>query len=158
VRDTGLNMYENNRDSIAAISLGDGHLNVAQGTNVRAETTIAYGAFTRVGGNPSVGGPLLGLNLTAYKNLQLEFAGAEDVLNVNVVYYTAAPFNAKGYYSTTSINVAPSAPNAPLIFRLPMNNDPNFNWKQVDGIIVIINRSGGASSTSYTLDTLKFVL
>jgi hypothetical protein len=156
-RDTGLNMYENPLNSLAAISVGNGNLNIAQGAKVRAETTIAYGAFTRIGGNPTVGGPFLKLNLKDYKNLQLDFTGAEDGLNINVIYYTAAPVTPNVYYSTKSINIAPPSPSAPLTVKLPMNNDSKFNWQQVDGIMVIINRSGGEHSTSYTLDALKLI-
>jgi hypothetical protein len=156
-RDTGMRILENPLNSLAAVTVGGGNLSVAQGTRVAAETVISYGAATRVGGNPQQGGPLLGLNLSNYKNLQFEFSGVEDVLNINVIYHTSSPFSPTGYYSTTGINIAPSATNAPLTFKLPMNNDPKFNWQKVDGITVLINRSGGASSTSYTLDTLKFV-
>jgi hypothetical protein len=155
-RDIGLNMYQNPINSLAAISIGNGNVSVAQGTKVKAETVIAYGASTRVGGKPNVGGPLLGLNLKDYKNFQLEFTGAEDVLNINVIYYTTAPIKPAGYYSTTSLNITPPSPNAPLTVKLPVNNDANFNWQQVDGVVVIINRANDKDSTSYTLDALRW--
>jgi hypothetical protein len=156
-RDTGLRILENPLNSLAAVTVGGGNLSVAQGTRMKAETVIAYGAATRVGGNLQRGGPLLGLNLSNYRNLQFDFSGVEADLNINVVYHTSAPFSPTGYYSTSKINIAPSSKDAPLTLKLPMNNDPNFNWQSVDGITVLINRSGGAGSISYTLDTLTFV-
>jgi hypothetical protein len=154
VRDTGMRILENPLNSLAAVTVGGGNLSVAQGTRVKAETIIAYGSAAR---NPQQGGPSLGLNLSNYRNLQFDFSGVEGDLNINVVYHTSAPFSPTGYYSTAKINVAPSSKDAPLKLKLPMNNDPNFNWQRVDGITVLINRSGGAVSTSYTLDTLTFV-
>ena len=71
--------------------------------------TIAYGAFTRINGNPTVDGPFLRLNLKDYKNLQLDFTDAEDGLNINVIYYTATPVIPKVCYSTKSINIVPSS-------------------------------------------------
>jgi hypothetical protein len=156
-RDTGLRILENPLNSLAAVTVGGGNLSVAQGTGMKAETVRTYGAATRVGGNLKKGGPLLGLNLLNYKNLEFEFLGVEDVLNINVVYATSTPISPTGYYSTAKINIAPSSANAPLTFKLPMNNDRNFNWQKVDGITVIINRAGGQGSTSYTLGSLKFV-
>jgi hypothetical protein len=156
-RDIGLNMYQNPLNSLAAINIGNGNVSVAQGTKVKAETVIAYGAFTRIGRNRNIGGPLLGLNLKDYKNFQLDFTGAEDVLNINVIYYTSAPIKPDVSYSTTSRNISPSSPTAPLTVTLPVNDDDNFNWQKVDGIVVIINRANDKDSTSYTLDTLKFI-
>jgi hypothetical protein len=157
-RDTTLNMYGNPLSGIAALSVGGGRISTAQGTGVTAETIVAYGAFTRVGGAPTIGGPRFGLNLSAYKNIVIDFSGAEDGLNVNVVYYTSAPLDPSDplYYTTTGVNIAPAASGAPVTVRLPVNHNPFFNWKQVDGVILLINRSGPTPATSYTLDKLSF--
>jgi hypothetical protein len=155
-RDTTLNVYGNPLNSTSVVTLGGGRLSVAQGTKATAETIVAYGAFTRVGGNQTVGGPLLGLDLSTQRTLRFDFSGAEDVLNVNVTYYTSAPITPNVYYAGGGINIAPSASGAPLSFTLPVSNDPSFNWKKVDGVVVLINRSGPTPHTSYTLDRLSF--
>lgn len=157
VRDTTLHVYGNPLNSAAVVTLGRGRLSVAQGTNAVAETIIAYGAFTRVGGDPNVGGPLLGLDLSTQKALRFDFSGAEDGLNVNVVYYTSAPTSPSWiYYTSSGINIAPPTSGGPLSFTLPVSDDPSFNWRQVDGIVVLINRAGPTPHTSYTLDRLTF--
>jgi hypothetical protein len=159
VRESTLNMYGGTVDSISALSVGDGRLSVAQGTGAQAETLISYGGFTRPTGDPTVGGPLLGLDLSTYTGLSLEFSGVEDSLNVNVVYYTSAPLSSSSpvYYASSGVNVAPTLAGGPLSFVLEFSADEAFNWKHVDGIVVIINRSGPIPSTSYAVDKLTFV-
>ncbi len=122
-----------------------------------AETLISYSAFTRP--QPNVGGPLLNLDLSIYDGLKFDFTGSEDVMNINVVYYTSAPLNpaAPLYYAASGVNIAPSISGGPLSFVLDFNKVPAFNWGHVDGIIVIINRSGPIPHTSYTLGKLTFV-
>jgi hypothetical protein len=157
-RDVYHSIYGNPLASISALAAGEGRLSVAQGTGTTAETLVMYGAFTRVDCNLRVGGPRFALDLSAWKSLRLVFSGAEDALNLNVTYYTAAPLNpaAPVYYATNGINIAPAASGAALEAALAVNNDPAFNWKQVDGIVVIINRSGPHPHTSYTLQRLYF--
>lgn len=157
-RDVALHVYTNPLDSMSALVVGEGRVSVAQGTGAMAETIIAYGAFTRVAGDPTVGGPLLQLDLSTFKNLSFRFTGAEHGMNVNVVYYTSQPLDPANplYYSGGGINVGPSAPGDPLTFTLPMNHDAAFNWKKVDGVVVLINRAGPIPHTSYTLNRLTF--
>lgn len=149
-RNTYFRVYDNPDHSISSVVVGEGRVSVAQGTNAKAETLISYGAFT--------GNGLLSLDLTAYTDLRFEFAAAEDSLNVNVVYYTSIPLDPRvpRYYSSAGVNVSPVYPGGPLSFTLPVSNNPNFNWASVDGIVVIINRSGPIPHTSYTLDKLIF--
>lgn len=157
VRDITLNVYSNPLNSASVVTVGRGRLSVAQGTNAVAETVIAYGAFTRVGGDPTAGGPLMGLDLSTQSALRFDFSGAEDGVNVNVVYYTSAPTSPSWiYYTSSGINIAPPTSGGPLSFTLPVSDDPSFNWKQVDGIVVLINRAGPTPHTSYTLDRLAF--
>lgn len=157
-RDVYHGIYGNPLGSVSAIGAGGGRLSVAQGTGLMAETLIMYGAFSRVGCDPVVGGPLLALDLSTWKTLRLTFSGAEDVLNLNVTFYTSAPLNpaAPVYYSNNGVNIAPPSSGAPLEAALQVSNDPTFNWKRVDGIVVIINRSGPTPHTSYTLKRLHF--
>jgi hypothetical protein len=159
VRDTYHGIYKNPIDSVSAVGVGNGRLTVAQGTGTIAETLISYGAFTRTGCDPWSGGPGMRLDLSAFRALKLVFAGAEHAMNINVVYYTSAPLAVPGgqYYTGVGLNVAPSAPGEALDVLLPAAQDPTFNWRQVDGIVVIINRSGPIPHTSYTLDRIEFV-
>ncbi|MBK8814189.1 MAG: hypothetical protein IPN42_01115 [Methylococcaceae bacterium] len=159
IRGTTFNVYSDPLKSISAVSVGRGTLSVAQGTGAMAETLIAYGAFTRP--QPNVGGPLLNLDLSTYDGLQLDFSGAEDGMNINVVYYTSSPLNQDSplYYATNGVNIAPPTAGGPLSFVLGFDKvaHADFNWSHVDGIIVVINRSGPIPHTSYTLDKLTLV-
>lgn len=152
-RDTAIDIYGNPQRGIAALGLGGGVLSVSQAPGVIAETQLSYGAFTRP--TPGVGGPLLGLDLSSCKGLQADFAGAEDALNFVVVYYTSAPLTSSGYYLVTGLNIAPTTSGAPLSFLVDFGS-ASFNWKRVDGVVVLVNRSGPTPHTSYTLDNLAF--
>ncbi|QOJ20836.1 MAG: PEP-CTERM sorting domain-containing protein [Gammaproteobacteria bacterium] len=158
VREAFLHVYNNPLSSASVLQVGEGNLSVAQGTGAMAETLITYGAFTRPTGDPHVGGPLLGLDLSGYNALKFDFSGVEDWLNVNVVFYTAVPLNPLTplFYSQSGINIVPAVPGGPLSFTLGVSNNADFNWHQVDGVVVEINRSGPIPSTSYTLDRLSF--
>lgn len=154
IRDTAIDIYGNPQRGIAALALGGGVVSVTQAPGVVAETQLSYGAFTRP--TPGVGGPLLGLDLSSCKALQADFAGAEDGLNFVVVYYTSAPLSSTGYYLVTGLNIAPTSSGAPLSFPVDFGTSP-FNWKRVDGVVVLVNRSGPTPHTSYTIDNLAFV-
>lgn len=160
-RDTTINIYGNPIGSIAAVAVGDGSISTTQGTGVTAETIVSYGGFTRVGGHPMIGGPLINLDLSGFSNFELEFAGTEYPLNVNVTYYTSAPLDINRpvpvYYSSGGINVKPVTSGAPIVVSLPVANNPLFNWKKVDGIVVLVNRAGPLPASSYTLDQIRFV-
>ena len=158
VRETTLNVYGNPSNSVSAVLVGGGALSVAQGAGAIAEAIVSYGAFTGPTGNPLVSGPLLGLDLSPYTGLTFDFSGSQYVLNVNVTYYTSAPLDpgAPLYYSTSGVNIAPATPGAPLSFELAFAANPAFNWQQVDGVVVLINRSGPTPASAYTLDTLTF--
>ena len=157
IRGTTFNVYADSLKSISAVSVGRGTLSAAQGTGAMAETIVAYGAFTRP--QPNVGGPLLNLDLSTYDGLKFDFSGAEDGMNINVVYYTSAPLNTNSplYYSSSGVNIAPLVSGDTLSFVLDFNKLPEFNWSHVDGIVVIINRSGPIPHTSYTLNKLTLV-
>jgi hypothetical protein len=152
-RDTYHAIYGNPLASVAAVGIGDGRMSVAQGAGLTAETLLLYGAFSRVGCDPRVGGPGMALDLSAYKSLRLFFTGAEDGLNLNVTYYTSAPLNpaAPLYYASNGINIGPASSGAALEAALQVGNNPAFNWRRVDGIVIIINRSGPTPATAYTL-------
>jgi hypothetical protein len=117
-----------------------------------------YGAFTRVGCALEVGGPRFRLDLSNYRSLRLSFSGAEDPMNLRVTYFTAAPLNpaAPDFYSSNDVDVRPAASGAALEAVLKVGDDPRFNWRQVDGIVITINRSGLRPHTTYTLERLTF--
>lgn len=158
IREAFLHVYANPLRSVSVLQVGEGNLSVAQGTGAMAETLINYGAFTRPTGDPSVGGPLLNLDLSDYNALQFDFTGVEDALNLVVVFYTSVPLDPSSplYYSQSGLNVAPDIPGGPLSVNLGVSNNSDFNWDHVDGIAILINRSGPIPSTSYTLDQVSF--
>lgn len=149
VRETTFNVYANPVPSLSSVLVGGGVLSVAQGAGAMAETLVAYGAFA--------GGPSTGLDLTAYSALQFSFLATQYPLNVNVTYYTSSPLDSVTYYSTSGVNIGPAVPGGPLTFALGFASTPGFNWSDVDGVVLIINRSGPIPASAYTLDQVTFV-
>jgi hypothetical protein len=156
LRDTMHEILVNPHNSLSAIAVGGGRLAVAQGAGTQSETLIGYGAFTRY--ECGAGGKLMAQNLAHAKSLVFSFTGVEDALSLHVVYYTSAPRNPEQpqYYAVTGINgITVPAHGGVFETRVPMNDDPGFNWERVDGIAVIINRSGGPQN-SFTLRKMEF--
>jgi len=152
--------YTNPQGSVAALAVGNGAISSSSGVGTQTEVLLLYGAFTRPTLEPDVGGPLLGLDSTPYDTFRLDFSGYSSVLNLNVVLYTANPLDpgAPLYYSTVGVNVAPAAPGGPMVVDLPFDTlNPGFNFAQVDGIAVVINRANGATNVSWTLDSFSLV-
>lgn len=158
VREATYNVYTNPQRSPAALSLGRGQAGIAAGIGALGELVITYGAYTRPN-RPDEGGPLLNLDLSKHHAVELVFRGVEDALNLNVELYTSAPLDAKNpvYYTLASLNAAPSAPGEPLVVRLPYNAGDGFNYGRVDGVTVLIDRSGSAKQNAYTLSEVRFV-
>lgn len=158
VREATYNVYANPQRSPAALSLGRGQAGVGAGIGALGELVIAYGAYTRPN-HPNEGGPLLGLDLSTHHAVELVFRGVEYGLNLNVELYTGTPLDAKNpvYYTLASLNVAPTSPGAPLVVRLPYNPTDGFNYAKVDGVVVLIDRSGSATQNAYTLSEVRFV-
>lgn len=161
-RSVRMGVKQNPLGSVAAVSVGEGAMSAAQGVNAKCETRIEYGRFARIPGvSGSDGrGPDLDLDLSQYSGIHLSFAGAEDGMNINVVYYTSSPLDPDDprYYASSGINMAPSTPNDPVEVDLEFPSDlsPPFNWGSVDGILVLINGASARVSTSYTLDMVYF--
>ena len=168
VRESNYNLYLDPLSSGANVLLGGGIAAVVAGNEALGEFIFAYGAFTRPSGDPNVGGPLMGLDLTAFNNFRAEFSGVGQGLNLNVVLYTSAPNllpdNTPLYYLQSGINIGPGAPGDPLTADLFLNAlnpiaspfAPYFNFSQVDGIVFLIDRSGSNPGNAYALDTLLF--
>ncbi len=151
--------YSNPLSSVAALAWGDGLLSSSTGVGARSEVVVSYGAFTRPTGDDAVGGPLLGLDVTPYDAFQLDFTGASDVLNLIVVLYTANPLDpaAPLYYSTAGDNFVPAEDGGPMSAVLPFSLGDAFNFGQVDGIVLLIDRANNATGVSFNLDSFSLV-
>jgi hypothetical protein len=151
--------YFNPLGSVAALSVGDGIVSSSTGVGARTEVLLSYGAFTGPSGNPSVGGPLLGLDARSYNAFGIDFTGVSTTLNLVVVMYTANPVNPSTplYYSTAAVNVAPAVAGGAMNVELPFTLTDDFNFGQVDGIVLLINRANGATNVGFNLDTFSLV-
>lgn len=151
--------YFNPLSSVAALAVGDGLLSSSTGIGARSEVGVNYGAFTRPTQDPNVGGPLLGLDFTPYGAFRLDFSGASSYLNINIVLYTANPTDPGTplYYSTVGNNFFPAVPGGAMTAVLPFNLGDAFNFAQVDGIALIIDRANNSTNVSFNLDSFSLV-
>ena len=168
VREANYNLFSDPLSSGVDTRIGSGSAGIDAGAGAHGEYLFRYGAFTRPDG-PDLGGPLMGLDLTAFNAFRAEFgAVAQGTLNLNVVLYTSAPYlqpdDTPLYYLQSGINFGPDTPGGPMVADLFLNHlnphaapfAPYFNFSQVDGIVFLIDRSGGSEGNAYTLDTLLF--
>lgn len=159
VRGVYHHVYTNPLSSVAVLAVGNGVLSSSTGVRAQTEVLLSYGAFTRPTGDPSVGGPLLGLDSRPYNAFSIDFTGASTTLNLNAVMYTSAPLNPASplYYTTVGVNAAPATPGGPLHVELPFALGDPFNFGQVDGIVLVINRANGATNVAFNLDSFSLV-
>ena len=143
----------------ASIAVGGGQVHVQQDAGVAAEAVYNYGAFTADYNEPDALAPLLGLDLSSYAALAFDFKTASDSLNLVFTLFTRAPLDPLNpiYYATQGINVAPPPPGTPMTAWVVFDKRPEFNWAQVDGIAVLVNRANPVPGTSYRLEGLSFV-
>jgi hypothetical protein len=155
VREVIYNLYTNPQGSSVAVSVGDGSVSVSAGEGALGESVFYYGGFTRPTGDINVGGPNLGLDLTGYNAIELDFASVAQALNINYTLYTA---NAGGGlpYNGAGINVAPATAGGPVTVIIPFASTA-FNFSQVDGVAFLIDRSGSATGNKYVLSSAHFV-
>jgi hypothetical protein len=151
--------YTNPLDSVAELAVGNGALSSSTGMDARSEILVYYGAFTRPTLDPDVGGPRLGLDATPYNAFRLDFSGACSYLNINIVLYTANPTDpgAPLYYSTVGDNYFPAVPGGAMSVVLPFQLGDAFNFAQVDGIALIIDRANNSTNVSFNLDSFSLV-
>ncbi len=151
--------YTNPLGSVTALSSGQGVLSASSGVGARSEVLALYGGFTRPTLQPDVGGPLLGLDATPFDTFRLAFTGRSSVMNINIVLYTANPLNpgAPLYYSTVGGNVEAPANGGSLVVDMAFADDPAFNFAQVDGIALVIDRANNATGVGWTLDSFSLV-
>jgi len=159
VRGVYHHVYSNPLSSVAALAVGNGSVSSSTGVQAQTEVLLSYGAFSRPSGNPAIGGPLLGVDGSPYNAFSMDFTGVSTTLNLNVVMYTAAPLDpmAPLYYTTVGVNVAPAAPGAPLHVELPFALGAPFNFGQIDGIVLIVNRANSATNVAFNLDSFSLV-
>lgn len=162
VRDVYHHVYTNPLGSVSAVAVGNGILSSSDGVGATSEVVVSWGAFTRVGGDPQLGGPRLGLDWRGYDAFAIDFQAVSQVLNIAVTLYTAAPLDAANplpsYYTTTGINVAAPMGGGPLSVLLPFAAGPGFNLGQVDGMVLLINRAvGNVTQNAYNLDSVGVV-
>ena len=160
VRGVYHHVFNDPLNSVSAVAVGNGLLSSSDGVGATSEVLVSYGAFTRPTGDPTVPGPLLGLDLTSYGAFAIDFTGVAIAMNINVTLYTSHPIDAAGadYYSTTGINVTPASPGGPLLVSLPFVADPDFNYAQVDGIGLVLNRAIGTDTTNNAFNLDRFAL
>jgi hypothetical protein len=160
IRQSTFNQYVNPNRGDALFAVGGGALTVLQGDAAAlGETLVTYGAFTRPDpADPNVGGPLLGLDLSAYNAVRLDFAAQQSFVNAIAVFYTSAPLdplNPLYYTAAFSAGVSPAVPGGPnTLFLLPFGDRANFNWAQVDGMVLVMDRATNITGNAYALDTI----
>jgi hypothetical protein len=154
-RETTLTCSEELQEGQAVLREGAGSLSLDKGA-LYTNVTLAYGGFTRPV-DPNVGGPLLGMDLTPYTDLQLDFARLDEPLTVNITYYTSNPLDPEQprYYSAAGHVVTPSQRGAALTVQVPLWEDAAFNWKQVDGVYIQLTNTPSEPS-SFSLRSLAF--
>lgn len=147
--------YTNPLDSANVLAIGNGQVSSSSGVGAQTEVLVAWGAFTRPTGDPNVGGPLLGIDASAFDAFRIDFSGVSPALNINVVLYTSAPLDpvAPLYYTLSGVNVAPDVPGGPMSVLLPFSGDPAFNFGQVDGIVLLIDRATNQTQVAWNLDS-----
>jgi hypothetical protein len=146
------NAYANPLNNTSTVSAGGGVLSSVDGIGVTSEVLVSYGAFA----NPAA---LMMFNATPFNGFAIDFTSVAIAMNINVVLYTSAPLNPGSplYYTASGINVAPAVPGGPVSVLLPMSNDPAFNYAQVDGIVLVLNRAiGNVTNNSFVLDNFAF--
>lgn len=155
VRESTYHLYTNPGNSSVDVSVGGGSAAVSAGTGALGELLFFYGAFTRPTGNPTIGGPLMGLDLSAYNAIQFNFISVNQALNINYELYSSNP-GAGLYYNSAGVNVAPGSPGSALSVLIPFSASA-FDFSQVDGVTLLIDRSGSSLGNAYELDSVRFV-
>jgi len=140
--------YINPLNSAVVLSVGNGLLSSSSGEQARTEVVLGYGAS-----GPT--GPRLGLDFTPYTAFHFEFTGVSADLNIVAGLYTSNPLVPDVYYLNAAVNVAPAVPGGPLVFDLAFTPSATFNYAQVDGITLLINRSNSNTGISYNLDSFS---
>ncbi len=168
VREANYNLYYDPSSGGASASVGGGFAAVNASTDALGEYVFSYGAFTRPTGDPGIAGPFMGLDLRSFDTFSAEFSDVRFGLNINVVLYTSAPHlmpdGTPLYYLQSGINIAPVSEGSALAADLYLDARnpiaagyaPYFNFSQVDGVFLVIDRSGYSAGNKYLLDTLAF--
>lgn len=160
VRTVYHNVYLNPLPSVSVAVAGNGVLSVSDGVGATSELLSLYGAFANGATSGATSGPHLNLDVRPYDSFELVFRGVQLAMNINVVLYTANPLDPANplYYSTVGVNVAPAIPGGAVTVTLPFAATPDFNFADVDGISLVLNRAiGPLTGNGYTLDSFSLV-
>jgi hypothetical protein len=162
-RDAYYWLYTDPAHSGATATMGGGAASVRAGDQAVGEFGFGYGAYAPTSSNLGVQGPALGLDLSAYNDLQALFRSADRGLNLIVSFYTANPhLNANGdplYYWDGELDIAPAVPGGPVMadLRFTGGDAEHFNFSQVDGIFFLIDRATAVTDNAYDLNLLQFI-
>lgn len=144
VRSVFADSYINPLNGVTTVTSGSGLVTLASPPGARAEVLLGYGAFA--GASQSV-------DTTPYNFIRLNFARATDELNLNVLFYSASPTGPNNYYLLSAINANPAAANNPFTVYIPISSLPGFNRADVNGFLLLIDRSGSSFGASWALDS-----
>jgi len=144
--------------------IGQGTVTVAAAPASIGELELGYGAYGAPPSDLAANGTNLNLDLSAYNDLQLRFASLAQPVNVIVGFYTSKPVAGSGplYYLDAQIQLNPAADRGPVsgdvLFKGADSSTPPslFNFSQVDGMVVIVDRASAIYGNSYSLTSLSF--
>ncbi|MFN9103633.1 MAG: PEP-CTERM sorting domain-containing protein, partial [Betaproteobacteria bacterium] len=160
VRTVHHNVFLNPLPSVSVAVAGNGVLSVSDGVGATSEVLALYGAFANGVTPGATSGPHLNLDVRPYDSFELVFRGVQLAMNINVTLYTANPLDPDNplYYSTMGVNAAPATPGGAITVILPFAATPGFNFGDVDGISLVLNRAiGPLTGNGYTLDSFSLV-
>ena len=160
VRTVHHNVFLNPLPSVSVAVAGNGVLSVSDGVGATSEVLALYGAFANGVTPGATSGPHLNLDVRPYDSFELVFRGVQLAMNINVTLYTANPLDPDNplYYSTMGVNAAPATPGGAITVILPFAATPGFNFGDVDGISLVLNRPiGPLTGNGYTLDSFSLV-
>jgi len=145
-------------------TLGNGALTVAALPGTIGEVELGYGAYGAPASNLTANGPFLNLDLSGYDALHLNFSSLDKPVNLIVSFYTSNPVAGSGprYYLNGEITLNPAvgggAVSGDILFKGADSNVPPalFNFAQIDGLVVLIDRATVPDGNSYQLNNLSF--
>jgi PEP-CTERM motif len=140
VRSVFADSYINPLDGVTTLTTGGGEVTLSSPMGARAEVLLGYGAFAGVSES---------IDTTPYNDIRLDFARATDALNLNVVFYSST--GPSIFYLLSGRNVSPAPGNAPFTTYIPISSLAGFDRTNVDGIVLVVDRSGDSFGASWAL-------
>ena len=145
-------------------TIGNGAVKVAATAGTIGELELGYGAYGAPASDLKANGPFLNLDLSGYDDLRLSFASLAKPIGLIIGFYTSNPVPGSGprYYLNGQITLNPSpdggAVSGDILFKGADATSPPalFNFSQVDGMVLIIDRGVASAGNSYNLTGLSF--